>query len=253
MRIQRSYAVAITSYSAADPHAAPFQQRKPRLEASAARALRLRPTCLPSPSPTSGRCTGTPARVPPAPASARHAGAGRSRRPHTKAASRRPPALCASALSTPRRRPPDPSFSASLRRWGAGERRPRKMGAGGVPQRGRVGPHDAISDASPFPAWGPARPPNRRGIRTAPRLACSDLIIVFYDDLIIVSPCGQNISISDDSVYFRHDLGLYSVRNRDQSGITSTSPDPCWLAMQKTPKNECISLRRLNRHMRSPN
>jgi len=84
MRIQRSYAVAITSYSAADPHAAPFQQRKPRLEASAARALRLRPTCLPSPSPTSGRCTGTPARVPPAPASARHAGAGRSRRPHTQ-------------------------------------------------------------------------------------------------------------------------------------------------------------------------
>lgn len=71
MRIQRSYAVAITSYSAADPHAAPFQQRKPRLEASAARALRLRPTCLPSPSPTSGRCTGTRGE-----ARARPAGAG---------------------------------------------------------------------------------------------------------------------------------------------------------------------------------
>ena len=142
-----------------------------------------------------------------------------------------------------RRSPPPPS------RDGSGGRGKRGQA---VPQRGRVGPHDAISDASPFPAWGPARPPNRRGIRTAHRLACSDLIIVFYDDLIIVSPCGQNISISDDSVYFRHDLGLYSVRNRDQSGITSTSPDPCWLAMQKTPKNECISLRRLNRRMRSP-
>ena len=69
-------------------------------------------------------------------------------------------------------------------------------------------PHDAIGD-TPFPGLvsGPARPPNRRGIRTAHRLVCSDLIIV--------SSCSQNISIADDS--FRVALSLAAELQKMQS------------------------------------
>jgi hypothetical protein len=137
--------------------------------------------------------------LPPAPASARHAGAGRSRRPHTKAASPR--------SHEPRRRPRT-TRSVVLRlppAMGDWERRPRKVDAGGAPARpcrpaartrSATRGRDAFS-----PAWGLS---NRRGIRTAHRLVCSGFFVESAADALVITTYlpAQYTCVNMDNINF---------------------------------------------------